>query len=134
MTSIPFGPSDPRLQISLKVVDPRIHFALNCGAQSCPPIAVYSENPEELDRQLSMATENFIAGNVQVDVKSKFVKVSMIFSWYKADFGDTDLAVIQWIALNGPKQTSSSISELLTICPTPALKFDYYNWNVNSAA
>ena len=37
MTSIPFGPSDPRLQISLKVVDPRIHFALNCGAQSWPP-------------------------------------------------------------------------------------------------
>ena len=39
-----FGPSDPRRAHSLArdEVDPRIHFALNCGAKSCPAIKVYS--------------------------------------------------------------------------------------------
>jgi hypothetical protein len=39
-----FGPSDPRRAYSLArdEVDPRIHFALNCGAKSCPAIKVYS--------------------------------------------------------------------------------------------
>ena len=35
-------------------VDYRIHFALNCGARSCPPIAFY--DPEKLDKQLDVAT------------------------------------------------------------------------------
>ena len=38
-----FAASDPRHSVSLSVVDPRIHFALNCGARSCPPIRVYTE-------------------------------------------------------------------------------------------
>ncbi len=35
-----FGANDPRRGYSLPDVDPRIHFALVCGARSCPPIAV----------------------------------------------------------------------------------------------
>ena len=38
-----FDHDDPRLKVALKVLDPRIHFALNCGAKSCPPIRVYTE-------------------------------------------------------------------------------------------
>ena len=45
--------------------DPRIHFALNCGAVSCPPIAVYEG--ESLDEQLDIATEGFLEGNTIVD-------------------------------------------------------------------
>ena len=41
MTSPPFGSRDPRRAHMVAKVDPRIHFALNCGAESCPPIAVY---------------------------------------------------------------------------------------------
>ncbi|HEX8461365.1 MAG TPA: DUF547 domain-containing protein, partial [Segetibacter sp.] len=33
-------------------VDYRIHFSLNCGAKSCPPIAFYK--PSDLNRQLDM--------------------------------------------------------------------------------
>ena len=34
-------------------VDPRIHFALVCGAKSCPPIKLYT--PENLDEGLDAA-------------------------------------------------------------------------------
>jgi hypothetical protein len=31
-----------RLKISLDSPEPRVHFALVCGAKSCPPIKTYS--------------------------------------------------------------------------------------------
>jgi hypothetical protein len=37
----PFGRRDPRLRLVLDPPDPRVHFALNCGAASCPPVGVY---------------------------------------------------------------------------------------------
>ncbi len=38
----PFSSDDPRLALALEKPEPRIHFALNCGAKSCPPIKTYS--------------------------------------------------------------------------------------------
>ena len=38
----PFSRSDPRLKIALPAPEPKIHFALVCGAKSCPPIKTYS--------------------------------------------------------------------------------------------
>lgn len=38
----PFGKNDPRLKIALEQPEPLIHFALVCGAKSCPPIKTYS--------------------------------------------------------------------------------------------
>ena len=38
----PFGKDDPRLEHALSKVEPRIHFALNCGAKSCPPIKTFT--------------------------------------------------------------------------------------------
>ncbi len=41
-------------------VDPRIHFALVCGAKSCPPIKVYA--PTSLEEGLDSATMAFCEG------------------------------------------------------------------------
>ena len=41
---------DARKALILKHLDPRIHFALNCGAQSCPPIRIYQS--DKLDQQV----------------------------------------------------------------------------------
>jgi hypothetical protein len=38
----PFSSSDARMANALEKAEPRIHFALNCGAKSCPPIKTYS--------------------------------------------------------------------------------------------
>ena len=46
-----FGdPADPRIRLAVTNFDPRIHFALNCGALSCPPIRIYTA--EKLDKQV----------------------------------------------------------------------------------
>jgi hypothetical protein len=64
-------------------VDPRIHFALNCAAASCPPIDAY--RPDRLDAQLDMATRGYLATSVRRD-GSRLV-VPRLFLWFSGDFG-----------------------------------------------
>ena len=79
----PFGRLDPRGALALGSVDPRIHFALNCGAQSCPPVGVY--RAQAIDQQLDLAARNFINQGVTVDGAGRLA-CSKIFRWYRADF------------------------------------------------
>ena len=63
--------------------EPRIHFALNCGASSCPPIRHYSE--DKIFDQLDVATKAFILGNSSLN-RQPSLETSSIFKWYKGDF------------------------------------------------
>lgn len=73
--------------LAVDTIDYRIHFALNCGAKSCPPIAFYRY--DKLNQQLDMATVSFMKGESAIDDEKKQVTVSKILSWFKGDFGGT---------------------------------------------
>ena len=66
-------------------LDYRIHFGLNCGAKSCPPIAFYK--PEQIDKQLDLATKVYLKNETVFNVKDLTVEVSAILSWFRGDFG-----------------------------------------------
>ncbi len=74
-------------QLSVSKIDYRIHFALNCGAKSCPPIAFYEY--DFLDKQLETAALSFLSTETEIDSIKKEVKVTKIIQWFKADFGGT---------------------------------------------
>jgi hypothetical protein len=81
-----FASDDTRSALSLSPPDPRIHFALVCGARSCPPIAFY--DGEQIDSQLDLAAAGFInGGGADYDPVNNTLSLSKIFSWYQADFG-----------------------------------------------
>jgi hypothetical protein len=65
--------------------DYRIHFALNCGAKSCPPIAFYT--PARIASQLELATQSFLEGETQVSEDQQEVSTSRLLLWYRGDFG-----------------------------------------------
>lgn len=69
---------------SVNHVDFRIHFALNCGAVSCPPIAFYSVN--DLEEQLEAASYAFIKAETQIDDKKRIIHISRLFLWFYNDF------------------------------------------------
>jgi len=71
--------------LSVNHIDYRIHFALNCGAESCPPIAFY--NHEKITNQLDMATMSFLESETKKIVDEKTIYISQLFKWFKADFG-----------------------------------------------
>jgi len=66
-------------------VDPRIHFALNCGAASCPAIRAYE--PATIDAQLDRATQSYLDSTVEYDAENGLVRVPRVFLWFRGDFG-----------------------------------------------
>ena len=79
----PFAAGDPRLALAVRPVDPRIHFAITCGARSCPPIGVY--RAAALEQQLDLAARNFLNQEVALDARG-CVTCSRILQWYADDF------------------------------------------------
>jgi len=89
----PFQKGDLRLDFMVVPTDPRIHFALVCGARSCPPIGFY--RAEEIDFQLQLASASFInSPQVKIFPEERMVFLSMIFKWYKRDFGGRDQSLM----------------------------------------
>ena len=121
-----FSSQDPRSSAVIYPVEPRIHFALNCASNSCPPIGVYTARG--LEGQLELAARNFIQGDLVIDKDQKQISISNIFRWYQVDFGGKqgvidfllnhiiDLGDQQWLEENRTKVR---------------LNFHPYDWGLN---
>ena len=66
-------------------IDPRIHFALNCGAASCPLVLAY--HADDVDTELDAATRGYLETEVSYDPDADVARVPKLFSWYRGDFG-----------------------------------------------
>jgi hypothetical protein len=122
----PFSPGDPRLDLAIEPPDPRIHFALVCGARSCPPIAFYSG--DRLNHQLDQAAANFINGGaVRLDAEKNTLWLSKIFGWYEDDFGGRD-GVLKTIERYWDDEAG------IEFLSEGSLKIRYmtYDWSVNA--
>lgn len=128
LSSPPFSSSDSdKLALCVKL-DPRIHFALNCGAKGCPPIGVYSA--DGLDRQLDRSTRCYLNETI-VDTDKNIISISMLFQWYRADFGDSDSDILAWIESHASKEMSASIKECREARQaTPSIQYLPYDWNL----
>lgn len=76
-----------KFERKLRVENPdyRVHFALNCGAKDCPPVAIYQV--KLLDEQFNKSTANFLIKTSEYNKTKKEVAVTSLFSWFRGDFG-----------------------------------------------
>lgn len=128
----PFGSSDPRLKVALETPEPLIHFALVCGAKSCPPIKTYSA--EGIYEQLTLAAESFLEGDdgCLVDMSKKTIKLSQILKWYSSDFGKNKEEVVDWVYKHLPdSEKKCQVGELLQ-GKNFKLTHMSYDWGINS--
>ena len=108
--------------IRAKFNEPRIHVALNCASQSCPPLLSEPFRAEKLDAQLDKLSKGFVnsARGVRVSADENTAELSQIFEWYKEDFKG---GVLEFI--NKHRST-----------PLPSdVKISYvkYDWSLNDA-
>ena len=111
-------PSNIEKKLRVDNLDYRIHFALNCGAKSCPPIVFY--NPEMLDTQLELATKAYLSSEVEYDKTNNIVNLPALMGWFRADFGG--------------KKTMIKILKQHNIIPAianPKIKFKKYDWTLS---
>lgn len=67
--------------------DPRIHFAVNCAAKSCPPLLNKAYTGQNVDRELTKVTKAFV-NSASNKISNSSVEISKIFEWYAEDFGN----------------------------------------------
>lgn len=98
-------------------VDPRIHFALNCGAASCPYIAVY--DPDRVEEQLDITTKNYLEQTTNYYPDENEVEVNKLMSWFRADFG-------------GPSGAIQMLKEYDVIPENadPSISYKEYDWTL----
>lgn len=133
----PFGWFDSRKELCVKNVDPRIHFVLNCAATSCPPVLFLTV--ENLERTLQIATKGFLSNKENFRMDDDHVYLSMIFKWYKSDFGEggTVKGILSFVAQNAPSGNEfvANLKQKLgesEIWQGPSIEWLPYDWSLNA--
>ncbi len=105
--------------------DPRVHFALNCASGGCPKLAREAFVPEKVQSQLDREARRFIneKRNVDYDAAGHKVRLSMIFKWYKDDFGKDNGTVLAFI--NKHRAAGAQVPADAKIDPVD------YDWRLN---
>jgi hypothetical protein len=78
----------PKWERKLRIdnhIDWRVHFALNCGAKSCPPVAVYTA--DNLDKELDFMTTAYLKEQTTYNSEKKEATSVALMSWFRGDFG-----------------------------------------------
>lgn len=110
-------PSSFEKKFRVDKLDYRIHFALNCGAKSCPPIAFYE--PEQIEKQLTVATSTYLTGESMYDASTNTVSVPALMGWFRNDFGG--------------KKNMLNILRKNKVIPegsNPKINFNKYDWSL----
>jgi hypothetical protein len=74
--------------IRSKFGEARVHFALNCASQSCPPLSTDAFRGGNVESQFEKLARNFVNSPKGVTYQdgAKTAELSKIFDWYKDDF------------------------------------------------
>lgn len=79
--------------------DPRLSFALACGAKGYPPLRNEAYQFDQLDIQLENQIQNYLKKpeGLRISHSTNKVFISPLFRWYKNDFKAVQKNVIQFI-------------------------------------
>jgi hypothetical protein len=111
-------PSKLERKFRVDKVDYRIHFSLNCGAKSCPPVGFY--DAKNIDKQLDASTDKYLKANTTYNKEKNTVEVPALMSWFRGDFGN--------------KRGVRKICKKFNIIPEdskPCLEYKTYDWTLD---
>lgn len=112
--------------------DPRIHFAVNCAARSCPPLVPQAYEGESIDRQLDQRVADFMADSTHFSVARahgrSVVRVNKVLEWYKEDFGGEE-GVLSFLAAYAQGALREALEQ-----PNAKLEFFEYDWTLNDSS
>ncbi len=124
-------------QVEHKIIrpfgEPRIHFALVCAAQSCPPLRPEAYIADRLNEQLDDQARIFLGDERKnvFDFENKKARVSKIFDWFRGDFASNKTDLLIYLSQFLPKQEGEMLK-------AEAKRYGVghfsYNWKLNDAS
>jgi hypothetical protein len=130
INGMPYSLNDIENDIIRPMGDPRIHFAINCAAKSCPPLRAEAFESARLGEQMDEQARNFINNPEKnsFDFTKKEALVSKIFDWFDEDFKKYDQGVPAFMSRYLPPEQGK---QLLANAKTFKIKHHDYNWDLN---
>jgi hypothetical protein len=113
-----------------KFKDARVHAAVNCASQGCPPLRKEAFEAEKLGAQLDEQVRAWLADPARnrYDRAKGKIEVSKIFDWFADDFVRDAGSVQTWIAKYAPP----SEAEWLRDAKKLSISFLDYSWKLNA--
>ena len=105
--------------------DPRVHFAINCAALSCPPLGSEPYLGSTLDQQLKDASAAFINNSKRNYLKDNTLYISKIFKWFSEDFDNDVIGFFMTYAKKDLKKELEAKGSKIKI------KYLDYDWSLN---
>ena len=105
--------------------DPRVHFAINCAAGSCPPLISEPYRSSTLDQQLDDSARAFINDPLSNRLEGHTLYVSKIFKWFAEDFNNDIVGFFQKYGKGDMKKALDANREGIKI------KYLDYDWSLN---
>lgn len=110
--------------------EPRIHFAINCGAVSCPPLRAQAYEGAVLDEQLEEQTVAFLGNPDFNDVDDRGrLQLSKIFGWYREDFDTASGSLAAYVRPYFDELKQLTPEQLKKV----KVKTQGYDWDLNEA-
>lgn len=78
--------------------DPRVHYAVNCASIGCPNLMPRAWRAATLEADLDAAASAYVNNPRGVRVTPQGLRVSSIYHWYAADFGDLKAHLARYAA------------------------------------
>lgn len=103
--------------------DARVHFALNCAAQSCPPLKAKAFTHKNVQKVLEANTKAFLPKATKVEGNT--VTTSKLLEWFADDFKHDEGSVQAYLARYVPEHAELLKGEDIKIT------FAEYNWALN---
>jgi hypothetical protein len=105
--------------------DPRVHFAINCSAASCPPLRPEPYLGPTLDQQLDDSTRSFVNDADSYRLEGNTLYVSRIFKWFSEDFNEDVLGFYLQYADGDLKEKLAGQKDTIQV------KYLHYDWSLN---
>ncbi|HVT05570.1 MAG TPA: DUF547 domain-containing protein [Thermoanaerobaculia bacterium] len=123
---------DEKIRAGFK--DPRVHFAINCAAKSCPPLRTEAYTGEKLDMQLDEQARKFLNGPTGVRIEKNgdetIFNTTKIMDWFKKDFADWGGGALAF----SKKYLDANHMKPLQGASKVTIKYDDYSWALNDAS
>lgn len=119
--------TDDHYAYALAVSDQRVHFVLNYGAVSCPPM-IYLITPSNINGVLNRATREFLESVVDIDIEKRIVTLPAICSYFRGDFGEDDPFIMKHCLKFMDLDSDTNIAEVLTSPDQFIIKFDKFHY------
>ena len=109
--------------------DARVHAAINCASEGCPPLRAEAFVAERIDAQLDQQARAWLADAKRNRLRNgqKKQEVSRLFDWFREDFERDAGSLRAWIARYAPTEAAAWFTRAKKI----ELQFLDYSWRLN---